>query len=151
MDIVCHAPSVISMSRWSSKPVQLRLVAEFDQRSCNRHGFEAIWRALPHARLHAIGLIRWERTAVSRHLAGTIVTAPPSQELKEAIDLIVMWVQREIATIACTPSSPSVDVLSIPEPIRMRVDQMRVSDLAHPSSRSVTRLGKRLERSGECR
>jgi hypothetical protein len=39
-------PSVISMSWWSSKPVQLRLVAELDQRSCNKDGFEAIWRAL---------------------------------------------------------------------------------------------------------
>ena len=39
-------PSVISMSWWSSKPVQLRLVAELDRRSCNKDGFEAIWRAL---------------------------------------------------------------------------------------------------------
>jgi GAF domain-containing protein len=41
-----HDPSVISMSWWSSKPVQLRLVAELDRRSCNKDGFEAIWRAL---------------------------------------------------------------------------------------------------------
>ena len=39
-------PSVLSMSWWSSKPVQLRLVAELDRRSCNKDGFEAIWRAL---------------------------------------------------------------------------------------------------------
>ena len=43
-------PSVISMSWWSSKPVQLRLVAELDQRSCNKDGFEAIWSALSPAR-----------------------------------------------------------------------------------------------------
>lgn len=41
-----HDPSVISMSWWSSKPVQLRLVAELDRRSCNKDGFDAIWRAL---------------------------------------------------------------------------------------------------------
>jgi hypothetical protein len=41
-----HDPSVISMSWWSSKPVQLRLVAELDQRSCNKDGFDAIWSAL---------------------------------------------------------------------------------------------------------
>jgi hypothetical protein len=38
--------AAISMSWWSSKPVQLRLVAELDRRSCNRDGFEAIWKAL---------------------------------------------------------------------------------------------------------
>src|SRR5262249_55529805 len=38
--------TAISMSWWSSKPVQLRLVAELDRRSCNRDGFEAIWKAL---------------------------------------------------------------------------------------------------------
>jgi hypothetical protein len=45
-----HDPSVISMSWWSSKPVQLRLVAELDQRSCNKDGFESIWRALSSTR-----------------------------------------------------------------------------------------------------
>jgi hypothetical protein len=49
-DAVCTKPvpdpSVISMSWWSSKPVQLRLVAELDRRSCNNDGFEAIWRAM---------------------------------------------------------------------------------------------------------
>lgn len=39
-------PSVISMSWWASKPVQLRLVAELDKRSCNKDGFAAIWRAM---------------------------------------------------------------------------------------------------------
>jgi hypothetical protein len=38
--------TAISMSWWSSKPVQLRLVAELDRRSCNRDGFEAIRKAL---------------------------------------------------------------------------------------------------------
>jgi hypothetical protein len=38
--------AVISMSWWQSKPVQLRLVAELDQPSCNRRPFEMIWTAL---------------------------------------------------------------------------------------------------------
>jgi hypothetical protein len=43
-------PSVISMSWWASKPVQLRLVAELDKRSCNKDRFEAIWRAMSSTR-----------------------------------------------------------------------------------------------------
>jgi hypothetical protein len=38
--------AVVSMSWWLSKPVQLRLVAELDQPSCNATAFEEIWEVL---------------------------------------------------------------------------------------------------------
>lgn len=36
----------VSMSWWLSTPVQLRLVEELDERSCNRSEFDNIWKAL---------------------------------------------------------------------------------------------------------